>query len=162
MCIRDRVIHVNSSLYENYLAENYTSAVIKIAGNYSHIVCSANTFGKNLMPRVAALLDTSQVSDIIKVISPDTFLRPIYAGNAFATVKSTDSKKCITIRPTSFDPAVTSGGSAEIVKADGGDANTNIKFIKREEVKSDRPELGTARVVTVSYTHLTLPTIYSV
>ncbi len=99
------------------------------------------------MPRVAALLDTSQVSDIIKVISPDTFLRPIYAGNAFATVKSTDSKKCITIRPTSFDPAVTSGGSAEIIKADGGDANTNIKFIKREEVKSDRPELGTARVV---------------
>ena len=82
------------------------------------------------MPRVAALLDTSQVSDIIKVISSDTFLRPIYAGNAFATVKSTDSKKCITIRPTSFDPAATSGGSAEIVKADAGEASTFIKFIK--------------------------------
>ena len=121
--------------------------VVKLSKSYSHIIASANTFGKNLMPRVAALLDTSQVSDIIKVISSDTFLRPIYAGNAFATVKSTDSKKCVTIRPTSFDPAVTSGGSAEIVKANGGDANANIKFIKREEVKSDRPELGTARIV---------------
>ena len=142
-----KVIQVDNEIYENFLAENFTSVIVKNVENYSHVVCSANTFGKNLMPRVAALLDTSQVSDIIKVISPDTFLRPIYAGNAFATVKSTDSKKCVTIRPTSFDPAVTSGGSAEIVKADGGDANTNIKFIKREEVKSDRPELGTARVV---------------
>ncbi len=142
-----KVIHVDNEVYENFLAENFTSVIVKQAENYSHIVCSANTFGKNLMPRVAALLDTSQISDIIKVISPDTFLRPIYAGNAFATVKSTDSKKCITIRPTSFDPAATSGGSAEIVKADSGEENTFIKFIKREEVKSDRPELGTARVV---------------
>ena len=142
-----KVIHIDNEIYENFLAENFTSIIIKHAKNYSHIVCSANTFGKNLMPRVAALLDTSQISDIIKVISPDTFLRPIYAGNAFATVKSTDSKKCITIRPTSFDPTATSGGSAEIVKADSGEENTFIKFIKREEVKSDRPELGTARVV---------------
>tara|TARA_B100000287_G_scaffold18699_1_gene18740 strand:- start:19 stop:972 length:954 start_codon:yes stop_codon:yes gene_type:complete len=142
-----KVIHVDNEIYENFLAENFTSVIVKQAENYSHLVCSANTFGKNLMPRVAALLDISQVSDIIKVISPDTFLRPIYAGNAFATVKSLDSKKCITIRPTSFDPAATSGGSAEIVKADAGEANSFIKFIKREEVKSDRPELGTARVV---------------
>ena len=99
------------------------------------------------MPRIAAHLDSSQVSDIIKVISQDTFLRPIYAGNAFATVKSNDKKKCITIRPTSFDPAPTSGGSAEIVKAEGGEATTLAKFIKKEEVKSDRPELGTARIV---------------
>ena len=142
-----KVIHVDNEIYENFLAENFTSVIVKQAENYSHIVCSANTFGKNLMPRVAALLDTSQVSDIIKVISTDTFIRPIYAGNAFATVKSSDTKKCITIRPTSFDPAATSEGSAEIVKADGGEANSLIKFIKREEVKSDRPELGTARVV---------------
>ena len=142
-----KVIRIDSEIYENYLAENFTSAVIKNAENYSYIVCSANTFGKNLMPRIAALLDTSQISDIIKVISADTFLRPIYAGNAFATVKSNDKKKCITIRPTSFDPAPTSGGSAEIVKVDAGEANSNIKFIKREEIKSDRPELGTARVV---------------
>ena len=142
-----KVIHVNNSLYENYLAENYTSAVIKIAENYSHIVCSANTFGKNLMPRIAALLDVSQVSDITKVISEDTFLRPIYAGNAFATVKSMDKIKCVTIRPTSFDPAPTSGGSAEITNGEPGDASEVSKFLKKEEIKSDRPELGTARVV---------------
>jgi len=142
-----KVIQVDDKIYENYLPENFTSAVIKNSENYSQIVCSANTFGKNLMPRIAALLDTSQVSDIIKVISADTFLRPIYAGNAFATVKSTDAKKCITIRPTSFDPAPTSGGSAEIAKGEKGEASTLTKFIKREEVKSDRPELGTARVV---------------
>ena len=82
-----KVLHVDNEIYENYLAENFTSVVVKHSENYSHIVCSANTFGKNLMPRIAALLDTSQVSDIIKVISADTFLRPIYAGNAFATVK---------------------------------------------------------------------------
>ena len=142
-----KVIHVDNEIYENYLAENFTSVIVKHAENYSHIFCSANTFGKNLMPRVAALLDTSQISDIIKVISADTFLRPIYAGNAFATIKSTDSKKCVTIRPTSFEPAITSGGSAEIVKEEAMEATSLTKFIKREEVKSERPELGTARVV---------------
>jgi len=142
-----KVIHIDNEIYENYLAENFTPLIVKQAANYSHIVCSANTFGKNLMPRVSALLNTSQVSDITKVISPDTFLRPIYAGNAFATVKSTDQKKCITIRPTSFDPAPSSGGSAEIVKAEPGESSSVLKFIKKEQVKSDRPELGTARVV---------------
>ncbi len=142
-----KVIHVNNPIYENYLAENFTSVVVKLSESYSHIVCSANTFGKNLMPRVAALLDVSQVSDITKVISEDTFLRPIYAGNAFATVKSNDKIKCVTIRPTSFDPAPTSGGSAEIQNSDAGDATDLSKFIKKEEIKSDRPELGTARVV---------------
>ena len=142
-----KIIHVNNSIYENYLAENYTSVVVKLASNYSHIVCSANTFGKNLMPRIAALLDVSQVSDITKVISEDTFLRPIYAGNAFATVKSNDKIKCVTIRPTSFDAAPTSGGSAEIQDGEVGEASEISKFIKKEEIKSDRPELGTARVV---------------
>lgn len=142
-----KIIHVDNKIYQNYLAENFTPVIVKQSENYSYVVCSANTFGKNLMPRVAALLDTSQVSDIIKVISPDTYLRPIYAGNAFATVKSTDNKKCITIRPTSFDPAPTSGGSAEIVKTDAAEATTLSKFIKREAVKSERPELGTARIV---------------
>ena len=142
-----KVLNVEATYYENYTAENFAPVVIKLAENYSHVVCSANTFGKNLMPRIAALLDISQVSDIIKVISSDTFLRPIYAGNAFATVKSTDSKKCITIRPTSFEPAATSGGSAEIVKGDSGELSNHTKFIKKEEIKSDRPELGTARIV---------------
>ena len=142
-----KVISVEAPYYENFTAENFAPAIVKLAENYSHIVCSANTFGKNLMPRVAAHLDTSQVSDIIKVISPDTFLRPIYAGNAFATVKTNDTKKCVTIRPTSFEPCESSGGTATIEKGDAGEEFSNTKFIKREEIKSDRPELGTARIV---------------
>ena len=142
-----KVIQVEAPHYENFVAENFAPVIVKLAENYSHIVCSANTFGKNLMPRIAASLDTSQVSDIIKVISQDTFLRPIYAGNAFATVKSKDAKKCITIRPTSFDPCEVSGGSAPIEKAEASEEFNHTKFIKREEIKSDRPELGTARVV---------------
>ena len=142
-----KVLTVEAPHYENFVAENFAPVVIKLAENYSHIVCSANTFGKNLMPRIAANLDTSQISDITKVISADTFLRPIYAGNAFATVKSNDPKKCVTIRPTSFDPCETSGGSAPIEKVDPSDEFAFTKFVKREEIKSDRPELGTARVV---------------
>jgi len=142
-----KVLSVEAPHYENFTAENFAPVIIKLAENYSHIVCSANTFGKNLMPRIAAHLDTSQVSDIIKVISPDTFLRPIYAGNAFATIKSNDTKKCVTIRPTSFDPCEGSGGSASIEKVEGSEEFVKTKFIKREEIKSDRPELGTARIV---------------
>ena len=142
-----KVLQSDSPNYENYLAENLTPLVVKLAEKYTHIIASANTFGKNFMPRVAALLDISQVSDIIKVNGPDNFVRPIYAGNAFATVKSTDNKKCITIRPTSFDPAPTSGGTAEIIKNNPEEVSTFAKFVKREEVKTDRPELGTARIV---------------
>mgnify|MGYP000276914618 FL=1 len=142
-----KVLQSDSASYENYLAENLTPLVVKLAEKYTHIIASANTFGKNFMPRVAALLDISQVSDIIKVNGADNFVRPIYAGNAFATVKSNDKKKCITIRPTSFDPAPPSGGSAPIEKVDAVDVPNISKFIKREETKSERPELGTARVV---------------
>ncbi len=142
-----KVLSVEASHYENFTAENFAPVIIKLAENYSHIVCSANTFGKNLMPRIAAHLDTSQVSDIIKVISPDTFLRPIYAGNAFATIKSNDEKKCVTIRPTSFDPCDSTGGSAPIEKVEASEEFSLTKFVKREEIKSDRPELGTARIV---------------
>ena len=142
-----KVLTVEAPHYENYTAENFAPVIIKLSENYSHVVCSANTFGKNLMPRIAANLDTSQVSDIIKVISPDTFLRPIYAGNAFATVKSNDTKKCVTIRPTSFDPCESTGGTAPIENLEISEEFSNTKFIKREEIKSDRPELGTARIV---------------
>ena len=142
-----KVIQVEAPFYENFIAENFSPVIVKLAENYSHIVCSANTFGKNLMPRIAAALDISQISDITKVISADTFLRPIYAGNAFATVKSKDPKKCITIRPTSFDPCESSGGSAPIEKAEPSEEFVQTKFVKREEIKSDRPELGTARIV---------------
>jgi len=142
-----KILSVEAAHYENFTAENFAPVIVKLAENYSHIVCSANTFGKNLMPRIAAHLDTSQISDIIKVISPDTFLRPIYAGNAFATIKSNDVKKCVTIRPTSFDPCESTGGSASIEKVDASEEFSKTKFIKREEIKSDRPELGTARIV---------------
>jgi len=142
-----KVLQSDSSNYENYLAENLTPLVVKLSEKYTHIVVAANTFGKNFMPRVAALLDVAQVSDIIKVNDPDTFVRPIYAGNAFATVKSNDKKKCITIRPTSFDSAPTSGGSAPVEKIDAVDVPNISKFIKSEQTKSERPELGTARIV---------------
>jgi len=130
-----KVIQVEAAHYENFIAENFAPVIVKLASNYTHIICSANTFGKNLMPRIAAALDTSQISDITKVVSTDTFLRPIYAGNAFATVKSKDPKKCITIRPTSFEPCESSGGSAPIEKVDPGEEFTQTN------------ELGTARIV---------------
>jgi electron transfer flavoprotein alpha subunit len=142
-----KVLYSDSSNYENFLAENLTPLIIKLSEPYSHIIASANTFGKNFMPRVAALLDVSQISDVIKIISPDEYLRPIYAGNAFSTIKSNDKKKCITIRPTSFDSASTSGGNGAIEKVEAADIPNISKFIKREETKSDRPELGTARIV---------------
>jgi len=142
-----KVLYCDSPNYENFLAENLTPLIIKLSEPYSHIIASANTFGKNFMPRVAALLDISQISDVIKINSDEEFLRPIYAGNAFVTVKSNDKKKCITVRPTSFDPAPTTGGSASIEKIEAVNIPNISKFIKREETKSERPELGTARVV---------------
>ena len=142
-----KIIVVDDQEYLNPIAEFISPILISLADNYSHILAPATTFGKNIMPRVAALLDVSQISDIIKVESEDTFVRPIYAGNALATVQSSDSKKIITVRPTSFDPVSTEGGSAEIEKLSFNVENKNVEFIKREENKSDRPELGTARVV---------------
>ena len=142
-----KVLYCDSSNYENFLPENLTPLVLKASESHTHIIASANTFGKNFMPRVAALLDSSQISDVIKINSPEEFLRPIYAGNAFATVKSNDKKKCITIRPTSFDVAIKSGGSASIEKIEAADIKNVSKFIKKEETKSERPELGTARIV---------------
>ena len=126
-----KVLLCDSPNYQNYLPENLAPLVKKTSDKYDHIVASANTFGKNFMPRVAAALDVSQVSDVIKINGPDTFVRPIYAGNAFATVKSNDKKKCVTIRPTSFDPAEKSGGSAQIEKVEPIEIPNNSKFIKR-------------------------------
>ena len=142
-----KVLHLDSPEYENQVAENIAPVIISLADNYSHILAPASTYGKNIMPRVAAILDLSQISDIIKVVSEDTFIRPIYAGNAFATVKSTENKKIITIRPTSFDSVLIEDGKAEIENISFNLEQSLVKFIGREESKSDRPELGTARVV---------------
>ena len=142
-----KVLLLDDSKFSNQLAESISPIIVNIADQYSHILAPATTYGKNIMPRVAATLDISQISDIIKIESEDTFIRPIYAGNALATVQSTDIKKIITIRPTSFDPAPTSGGNASIEKIQSSEQQNKSEFIKREESKSDRPELGTARVV---------------
>ena len=142
-----KVLKAKSEIYENHLVEDTTPLIVRLAEDYTHILASATAFGKNLMPRVAALLDVSQISDIIKIENNDTFVRPIYAGNVISTVKSNDNKKIITIRPTSFEPALTSGGSAEVQDIELTDSSNLSIFIKREESKSDRPELGTARIV---------------
>ena len=142
-----KVLYCDAANYENILAENITPLIIKLSEAHTHIIASANTFGKNFMPRVAALLDVSQISDVLKIINSEEFLRPIYAGNAFATIKSKEKKKCVTIRPTSFDPAPNSGGTAPVEKIEAIDIPNISKFIKREETKSERPELGTARIV---------------
>jgi len=142
-----KIIVVDHSKYTNPIAELISPIILSVADKYTHIMAPASTFGKNIMPRVAVLLDVAQVSDVIKIESPDTFVRPIYAGNALATVQSTDSKKIITIRPTSFDPASTEGGAADIEKLEYNTETSGTEFINRQENKSDRPELGTARVV---------------
>ena len=143
-----KIIVVDNPKYMYPIAELISPIIFSVAENYTHIIAPASTFGKNIMPRVAVLLDVSQVSDIISIVSPDTFVRPIYAGNALATVQSTDEKKIITIRPTSFDPASSIGGAAEVEKLEfDSDEICTTEFINRDENKSDRPELGTARVV---------------
>ena len=142
-----KVLLAQSEVYEKQLVENVTPLIVKISVNYTHVLAPATAFGKNLMPRVAALLDVSQVSDIIKIESSDVFVRPIYAGNAITTIKSNDKIKIITIRPTSFDSVDKSGGTANIENCETNDDSNLSSFLKKEESKSDRPELGTARVV---------------
>ena len=142
-----KIIVVDDPKYINPIAELISPIITSLADGYTHVMAPASTFGKNIMPRVAVLLDVAQVSDIIKVETPDIFIRPIYAGNALATVQSTDEKKIITIRPTSFDTASTEGGTAEVEKLEYNSEISSTEFINRQENKSDRPELGTARVV---------------
>ena len=141
------IISIDEEIFLNPIAEYIAPVIVSIADKYTHILAPASTFGKNVMPRVAALLDVSQVSDVIKIENENTFIRPIYAGNAISTVETSDKIKIITIRPTSFDAAITEGGNAEQIKLDFSFENTNVEFISREENKSDRPELGSARIV---------------
>ena len=142
-----KVLLANKETYKNCLAENIGNLVVELAEGYSHILSPATTNGKNFMPRVAAKLDVSQVSDISAVISEDTFERPIYAGNCIATVQSTDSVKVITVRTTGFDACESSGGSATVT-AVHNDTNAGVSsFVKEEIAESDRPELTAADVV---------------
>ena len=142
-----KVIHADAAGLEHGLAENVAAQVLAIAQNYSHILFPATASGKNVAPRVAAKLDVAQISDITKVISADTFERPIYAGNAIATVQSSDSVKVITVRTTGFDAAATTGGSAQIETAAATPDAGQSRFVGSEIAKSDRPELTAAKII---------------
>ncbi len=137
----------DDAVYEHGLAENLAPLLVELAQGYSHLLAPATTAGKNLMPRVAALLDVMQISDISAVVSPDTFVRPIYAGNALATVQSNDPIKVITVRGTAFPPGEATGGAAPIeTVASTGEAGLS-EFVRAELSKSERPELTSARVI---------------
>ncbi len=142
-----KVIHADAPGLEHGLAENVAAQVMAIASNYSHILFPATASGKNVAPRVAAKLDVAQISDITKVISPDTFERPIYAGNAIATVQSSDATKVITVRTTGFDPAAATGGSAATETAAATTDTGKSVFVGSEIAKSDRPELTAAKII---------------
>jgi electron transfer flavoprotein alpha subunit len=142
-----KVLLADDAAYDHGIAENWAPLIVKLASGYSHVLAPATTSGKNLMPRVAALLDVMQISDISAVVSPDTFVRPIYAGNALATVQSKDAVKVITVRGTAFGPAAATGGSALIEAVAATGAAGLSEFVRAELSKSERPELTSARVI---------------
>ena len=140
-----KVLVADAAHYAGGVAENLAPLIVGLVQNYSHVLAGSTAFGKNVMPRVAALIDVMQISDIVAVDSADTFVRPIYAGNAFATVQSSDAIKVITVRSTGFDPVAASGGNAAIESiAAGADAGVS-RVVKQELTKSDRPELAAAK-----------------
>jgi electron transfer flavoprotein alpha subunit len=141
-----KVLHADAPHLADFLAENVCALVVSIGKSYSHILAPSTSNGKNVLPRVAALLDVQQISDIVAVESPDTFVRPIYAGNALATVKSKDAIKVITVRTTAFD-AVGSGNNASIEKLESGKDSGLSTFVSREVSKSERPELTAAKII---------------
>ncbi len=143
----EKVLLADDPLYAHPLAETVAPLLTGLAGNYAAILAAATTFGKNVLPRVAASLDVQQISEIVAVIAPDTFVRPIYAGNALATVRSKDALKIITVRATAFAPAAASGGTASIAEIAAAPAAADAKFVREELAVSERPELTAARIV---------------
>ena len=142
-----KIISTDNDKYKNFLAEDMTELVMSVANNYGHIMAPATTFGKNLLPRISAKLDSQQISDIISVESEDTFIRPIYAGSCIATVKSLDSIKVITVRATAFDPIGTSNSDVTVESLDEAKSSDISEFVSEEIAKSDRPELTAANIV---------------
>ena len=142
-----KVLHAEGEGFAHGLAENVAAQVLAVAGNYSHIVFAATASGKNVAPRVAAKLDVGQISDVTKVDSADTFERPIYAGNAIATVQSADATKVLTVRTTGFDPAAATGGSAAVEVLTAVGASGQATFVSAEIAKNDRPELTAAKII---------------
>jgi len=143
----DKVMVVDNAVYGHFLGENLSQLIVGLAEGYTHILAAAGSTGKDTMPRVAALLDVAQISDIIRVEAPDTFVRPIYAGNAIATIKSSDSVKVITVRPTGFDPVAAEGGSASVEQLDVVTDAGLSAFVSEQKAKSDRPDLSSAGIV---------------
>jgi len=143
----NKVLVADNAAYGHFLGENLGELVAEVGKGYGHILAAAGTTGKDFMPRVAALLDVAQVSDIIRVESADTFVRPIYAGNAIATVKSSDAIKVITVRTTGFDPVAAEGGSASVEQLDVVKDAGLSTFVGEELAKSDRPDLASAGIV---------------
>ena len=142
-----KVLHADDAGFAHALAENVAAQVLAVAGSYSHVLFAATAFGKNIAPRVAAKLDVAQISDISKVDSPDTFERPIYAGNAIATVQSSDAVKVITVRTTGFDPAPATGGSAAVEAIAVATGAGKSSFVGSEIAANDRPELTAAKII---------------
>jgi electron transfer flavoprotein alpha subunit len=142
-----KVLVADDAAYANALAEPFAALIVSLAGGYSYIFAAATAVGKNVLPRVAALLDVQPISDISEVIDADTFVRPIYAGNALATVKSSDTKKVLTVRASSFDPVAAEGGSAAIEAVSTAQAAGTSKFVGAELSKSERPELTAAKII---------------
>ena len=142
-----KVLHADAKQLDDEIAENVAALMVALAKNYSHLLAPATSNGKNVMPRVAALLDVQQVSDIVSVESPDTFVRPIYAGNALATVRSKDKIKVITVRTTGFDAVAASGGSGAVEKVEAPADSGLSSFVGREVSKSERPELTSAKII---------------
>ena len=142
-----KIIHIENDEYNNILAEKLTSTIVNISDNYNYFCAAATTTGKNVMPRVAAKLDVSQISEIIGVESNDTFIRTIYAGNAIATVQSSDAKKVLTIRPTAYKLADTSDTGCEVEKINPENIPNISEYISEELTKSDRPELTSAKII---------------
>lgn len=141
-----KVLHADADHYKDSVSIEVANLVVSLAGDYSHIMAGSTTSGKDMLPRVAALIDSSQISDITAVDSADTFKRPIYAGNAIATVQSSDATKVLTVRPTGFDAAQMSG-SAEVASIDGAAAEGSTSVVGRELTVSERPDLGAADIV---------------
>jgi electron transfer flavoprotein alpha subunit len=142
-----KILKCDHEKLENFIPEILAPIISNISNNYTHILAPASTFGKNLLPRLSALLDATQISDVIEIQSKNTFVRPIYAGNAISTVETNQQINLLTIRPTAFDKCEESGGNASIEDIQFLDTQTNTKFISREVSKSDRPDLTNARVV---------------
>jgi electron transfer flavoprotein alpha subunit len=143
----NKVLLADHAAYAHSLAENLASLVVELAGDYSHVMTSHSTMGRNFLPRVAALLDSAQISDIIEVVSEDTFKRPIYAGNAIATVKSNDARKVISVRGTAYDPVAAEGGSASIEAVSTVHDAGLSSWVKDDIAVSERPDLTAAKVV---------------